>query len=100
MRQEIEARKALIHGLPNLTLLTPPGNASASNAAFAQKRLRLHDSLLKMNVAIASEPNWDEEAIGRRAQRLSALALRLWPAPLSNDQAGPPETLLALQDRS
>lgn len=82
MRAEIEARKPLIHSLPNLTLLTSPGNASASNAAFAQKKRRLHDSLLNMNVAIASEPDWDEQAILRRAERLSALAVRLWPAPL------------------
>lgn len=81
MRRQIIARGALIHTLPNLTLLTPPGNSSAGNASFATKRARLTDSLLKMNIAIAQEGDWNEDMIANRAEAMTALALKLWPSP-------------------
>lgn len=81
LREEIEARSGVIQTLPNLTLLTPPSNSSASNSGFEAKKVRLHDSLLKTNIAIATEAAWDEEAISRRADRMVTLALELWPFP-------------------
>lgn len=81
LRLEIKQRDALIHSLPNLTLLTPPANSQASNGNFDAKRVRLNDSLLKTNVVIAAEADWDEDAISRRAVSLAKLAQRLWPYP-------------------
>jgi len=81
VRAEVQQRNALINSLPNLTLLTPAANSSASNSAFTAKRVRLNDSLLKTNVAIAAEAAWDEDAIARRADTIVGLARRLWPAP-------------------
>lgn len=81
MRKEIAARIAVIQTLPNLTLLTPPANSSASNLGFSAKKVRLHDSLLKTNVAIAGEDAWDEDAIARRAETLGQAAIALWPTP-------------------
>ena len=81
MLREIDARKATIQTLGNLTLLTPPANANASNAGFPAKRVRLHDSLLKLNVTIAAEPEWDELAIRRRSDAIASLAIQLWPFP-------------------
>ncbi|PTS91326.1 MULTISPECIES: DUF262 domain-containing protein [unclassified Caulobacter] len=81
VRLEIEARKAVVQTLPNLTLLTPPANSSASNSDFETKRVRLHDSLLKTNIAIAAEPVWNEQAIARRADVMAAAAIALWPSP-------------------
>lgn len=93
-RQEAEVRNAVVQTLPNLTLLTPPANSSASNLGFEAKRLRLNDSLLKINVAIAEEPVWDEAAIARRADAMAAAAVALWPAPKPpsslTDTARPP----------
>ena len=65
----------------NLTLLTPPGNSSAGNLGFEAKKTRLKDSLLKTNIAIAAEPQWDEEAMARRADGIIQAAAKLWPAP-------------------
>lgn len=84
MRKLADARRVLVDALPNLTLLTPPANSSAGNQNFEQKKARLNDSLLKYNVDIASEPVWNEEAIGRQALKIHKLALSLWPAPRSN----------------
>ena len=81
MRLEIDRRVAVIHTLPNLTLLTPPANSQVGNSGFADKKARLMDSLLKTNIAIANEPDWHEEAMRRRASALSALGVRLWPSP-------------------
>lgn len=81
MRQHIQDRTSRIHTLPNLTLLTPPGNSSAGNAGFDQKKVRLMDSLLQTNIAIAAEMEWNEEAMDRRAEAITDLALKLWPSP-------------------
>lgn len=81
VRVEAQQRDALINCLPNLTLLTPAANSSASNSPFEAKRIRLNDSLLKTNVTIAAEPMWDEDAMKRRADGIVRLAPCLWPAP-------------------
>jgi len=84
----IERRQAAVHTLGNLTLLTPPGNALASNASFTEKQPRLVESLLKMNTAIAESQAWNEAEIEARGERLADLATRLWPAPLSAEADG------------
>lgn len=88
VRMEIKKRKALIHSLSNLTLLTPPANSQASNSGFDSKRIRLNDSLLKTNVLIAGEAVWDEDAMQRRAGLLVRLAVQLWPYPKGHAQTG------------
>ena len=47
IRAEVDRRTAVIHTLPNLTLLTPPANSQVGNSGFADKKTRLADSLLK-----------------------------------------------------
>ncbi len=79
--QEMAERNALIHTLANLSLLTPPGNASAGNADFEAKKPRLLDALLRMNLDIANQPRWSEHEIRTRAARLADLAVKTWPAP-------------------
>ena len=85
IRAEVVQRETVINSLPNLTLLTPAGNSSASNSGFEIKRARLSDSLLKTNVTIASEAIWDEDAISRRADAIVKLARQLWPAAPASD---------------
>jgi uncharacterized protein DUF262/uncharacterized protein DUF1524 len=81
MAAEIRERNRVIQTLANLALLTPPGNASASNGTFESKRSRLRDALLRMNLDIANSGDWTEHAIGERANRLADLAVKIWPAP-------------------
>lgn len=75
----VDTRRLLVDTLPNLTLLTQPANSSVGNQPFADKRIRLNDSLLKLNVDAALEETWDEGAISRGAEKLTATGLLLWP---------------------
>lgn len=81
MAAEIRDRNRVIQTLANLALLTPPGNASASNGTFESKKGRLRDALLRMNLDIANSVEWTERSIGERANRLADLAVKIWPAP-------------------
>lgn len=82
MRAAIQERESLKHTLGNLSLLTPAANPQIGKSAFDRKCERLRGSLLKLNQEIASEPEWNEAAIKRRAIRLSKLAISLWPPAL------------------
>jgi hypothetical protein len=75
----IAEREALKHTLGNLTLLTDARNPSLGNLNFAMKQSKLRNSLLKLNHEIAEMPDWTEERIRTRANRLSDLAIRVWP---------------------
>ena len=81
MAGEIAERNRLIHTLGNLSLLTPPANASASNSGFEEKKPRLLDALLRMNQDIANQTQWAETEIRNRAKKLAQLAVRIWLAP-------------------
>jgi hypothetical protein len=52
LNRAIIAREAALHTLGNLTLITVPGNTSASNSAFHDKAQWLRKSLLALNLAI------------------------------------------------
>jgi len=82
MRAAIQEREAAKHTLGNLSLLTPARNPQLGKLSFDKKRDRLRGSLLKLNQEIAAEPEWDEEAIKRRAARLAQLAVSIWPPAL------------------
>lgn len=85
-RTMVERRKAVVHVLGNLTLLTKPANIEVLNYAFdPEKKARLHASLLRLNQDVAAESRWDEQAIVRRAQRLAELAIKVWPTPNTTD---------------
>lgn len=78
----VSARQNLVHTLGNLTLLTQPANLEVLNYAFdPHKKKRLRASLLRLNQDVAAEAQWDEAAIGRRANRLADVAERVWPSP-------------------
>lgn len=80
----LERRQKLVHTLGNLTLLTKPANIEILNYAFEpEKKARLRASLLRINQDVAAEPQWSEDAIVRRAQRLAELAITIWPAPVA-----------------
>ena len=81
MLSAIAVRQAALHTLGNLTLITVPGNTTASNSAFEQKKPWLKQSLLALNLAILEEDKWDEATIRVRGEALANLAVTVWPAP-------------------
>jgi hypothetical protein len=81
MNVAIARRRAALHTLGNLTLITIPGNTAASNSAFQDKKEWLRLSLLALNLAIIEKPFWDETTITARAESLADLAIMIWPAP-------------------
>lgn len=81
MLAAIAVRQAALHTLGNLTLITVPGNTTASNSAFEEKKPWLNQSLLALNLAIVEKAHWDETVIAARGESLAELAIRVWPAP-------------------
>ena len=86
----IRTRDAAVQTLGNLTLITVPGNSSASNKAFPDKKPWLKQSLLALNLAILEHETWDEGTITARAAALADLAVKVWPAlePVSTTTLG------------
>ncbi len=78
MASQIRTRDAALHTLGNLTLVTVPANATASNNAFPTKAHWLRQSLLALNLAITEQDAWDETAIAGRADILTGLAVKTW----------------------
>ncbi len=79
-RALVQQREAVKNTLGNLTLLTQPANIEVLNYAFSpSKRERLRSSLLRLNQDIAAKDAWNESEIGLRAQRLTELAVQVWP---------------------
>ena len=83
MTSAIRARQSVLHTLGNLTLITVPGNTTASNQAFCKKKPWLKQSLLALNLAILERDTWDEAAIADRSISLADLAVEIWPGPTS-----------------
>jgi uncharacterized protein with ParB-like and HNH nuclease domain len=91
-RAIVQRRQSLIHTMGNLTLLTKPANLEVYNYAFdPEKKARLRASLLRINQDVAAETKWDEDAIGRRAQRLAEVAIKIWPGPNAANITAAPE---------
>ena len=87
-------RQDWLHTLGNLTLTGY--NSEYSDRPFAYKKSQALDqsgqpvglasSPLHLNQGLGSVQQWNEEAIKQRAQRLSSMALKVWPAPQLEDQ--------------
>lgn len=72
-------RDELVNYPGNWTIVTKPLNASLSNSAWRDKRERLGESPLSLNREIASNENWGEEEIERRAKDLADFTCKRWP---------------------
>ena len=82
--EAVEHRDRLIHTLGNLTLVTKSMNPALSNAAWADKRIALHEhSNLLMTRRLLDEAgsSWNEETIRDRGQKLAEMVCRIWPRP-------------------
>jgi len=71
-----------LHTLGNLTLTGY--NSEYGNRPFTVKRDRedgFKDSKLRLNKGLETLEHWDEMAIRQRAEKLAALAVKVWTAP-------------------
>lgn len=81
-QQTIARREAACRSLGNLTLLNLSVNRQAQNYGFKEKRdLLIANTNLRMNIPLVSRTDWNEASIAERGQRLTDVALRLWPGP-------------------
>jgi uncharacterized protein with ParB-like and HNH nuclease domain len=79
MLTAIRERDAHCHVLGNLTLAPPPLNSSMNNDSFEDKKGRLGQSLLALNIEFPALAAWDETAIKNRGQELAKKAITIWP---------------------
>lgn len=82
LKLPILKRRIIIHNIGNLTAVTQPLNAAMRNAGFADKKAKLRESVLALNRYFDSIPEWDEQAIQERADKLFFSACKAWPAPV------------------
>ena len=79
-------RDTYLHTLGNLTLTGY--NPEMSDRPFVDKRDiegGFAGSPLRLNQGIGQLHNWDEDAIKKRASRLSEMAVKVWRAPVLDD---------------
>ena len=77
-----QIHKTRLHTLGNLTLTGY--NSEYSDRSFVDKRDMkggFKESPLRLNEGLASIDSWNSDAIEKRAERLSTLALAVWAAP-------------------
>lgn len=77
-----QQRNSALQRIGNLTLVTSHFNQGVSNLGWEVKRAEFAlQSGLQLNKPIAAAKQWDESAIGERAERLAAAACRVWGRP-------------------
>lgn len=81
IKEKVQARNRLIHCFGNLTIVTQPLNAALRNAAFADKKAEIRNSVLILNRYFDSLDTWDETAIEHRGLMLFSVAKLMWPGP-------------------
>lgn len=80
--EEVAKRNRIIHTIGNLTLVSCKLNSAMSNGPWKEKKKELakHAVLyLNKDLAVHGPDAWNEEEIGRRAKRLHAVAVKIWP---------------------
>ena len=75
-------QETLLHTVGNLTLTGY--NAEYSDRPFSEKR-DMHggfrESPLRLNEGLGAIDTWNEDAIAKRAERLTGIAVKVWDAP-------------------
>lgn len=84
----VAEHERIVHTLGNLTLTGY--NPELSNRVFAQKRVLLATSGLRLNQAIAEHESWGLAEIRARGAALAEKIIELWP--------GPDESLVGTED--
>jgi len=82
IEEAMNARRRVIHGIGNLTLLTQKLNSSISNGPWGEKvKEILRYTRMNLNHSLSAVDQWSEESIKDRAGKLFARALAIWPRP-------------------
>ncbi|WIW67237.1 DUF262 domain-containing protein [Kocuria sp. ChxB] len=92
-----EVHQSLVHTLGNLTL--SGYNSKLSNRPFAEKRVELGRSGLRMNQFIAERQTWGADDISTRADELASMVCKAWPAPSTTVPDGWPGDLWSRLDQ-
>ena len=83
-----KVQETLLHTIGNLTLTGY--NAEYSDRPFSEKR-DMHggfrESPLRLNDGIGAVEVWNEDAISKRAERLTGVAVKVWEAPSLSSSA-------------
>lgn len=75
------ARRAAIHNLGNLVLLTKRLNSSIGNSNWLTKRAAVKKLTVLLHVReVIDSDDWNEELILKRARQLAAAIIERWPA--------------------
>ena len=93
-------RDAAKQRIGNLTLVTGRLNPKMSNASWPDKRAALREySVMRISADIRNAETWDEAAIADRGERLTEIALAVWPRPYDDDRIDASESSIE-PDRS
>jgi hypothetical protein len=84
VRGPIQLHQTHLHTLGNLTI--SPINSELGNARFVEKKAKLDDDWLRINQEIASAATWTEHRINERSTMLSAIACKVYLAPMETDK--------------
>lgn len=76
---EKENFSMLLNRIGNLTLLSVPGNSSSSNRPFKDKIKLYKKDGLRINDYVLTCPNWGQQQIEERQEKLSLIASKVWP---------------------
>lgn len=82
LEQAKAERRARLHRLGNLTIVTQSLNPAMSNSPWEKKREALNQhSVLLLNNRIAKRDRWDEQAVDEHGQWLAERLVAIWPGP-------------------
>ncbi len=85
--ERIDRRNGFIQTIGNLTMLTKPLNAAASNRPFELKHREINKfSVLSLNRFLHDAQNWDEHSIRQRSEDLFQVARATWLYPGTAEQ--------------
>lgn len=75
-------RRAHLHRLGNLTIVTGPLNSALSYSPWPKKRTELNwHSKLLLNARLTERDNWDEQAVDEHGHWLAQRIATIWPGP-------------------
>ncbi len=74
----VDQRRALLHRIGNLVLLSKTPNANLGNRSFRDKKPTLDASELVLTNKVGATRSWSEGAIERRQKELAKLAVATW----------------------
>jgi hypothetical protein len=75
-----DQRRAYLHRVGNMTLLSKGPNGRIGNKPFTVKKPILAQSQLRLTQAAGAEADWTPAVVDARQKKLAELAVRTWIA--------------------